>query len=114
MIKKFNQLYEEQIARDHIPQQLEQLYRCMSYPASLIHQEWYNKIDDLQWKAFRYADKRCRRLRMGEVAFEPETMQLEGKRISLWTLVIRRKAGRHVGTKAIRRLAAACMVERPL
>ena len=49
VVKKFNQLYEEQIAHNHIPQQLEQLYRYISYPASVSHQEWYNKLDNLQW-----------------------------------------------------------------
>ena len=38
----------------------------------------------------------------------------EGRKISLWTLVIRRKAGKHMSTRVIRRLAKKCNINRPM
>ena len=83
VVEKFNKLYEGQILRNHIPQQLEYLHQITTYPASPDQITLYNKLDNLQWQAFRYADKKCRKLRVGDVAFEPETVQIEGKRIAL-------------------------------
>ena len=78
---------------------------------------WTNKIcmkklDRLQIQAFRFADKNCRKLRMGKVPFSPDDVQIEGRRISLWTLVIRRKVGYHVGTKTTKRLAKKCEIKK--
>ena len=68
----------------------------------------------MQVQVFKFADLDCRKLRMGEVPFAPEVVQIEGRRISLRALVIRRKVGCHVRTKTIKRLAKKCEISKPL
>ena len=93
---------------------MERLNRTCHVPLRQDEQTLYEKMDRCQVQAFHYAEKRCRKLRFGQVHYAPEDIQSEGRKISLWTLVIRRKAGKHVSTRVMRRLAKKCNINRPM
>jgi hypothetical protein len=61
-----------------------------------------NAIDTLKTKAMRQAEKKCRKLKMGGVAF---SMATEGprRRIHFWILAIRRSKGGKVSSRLWRR-----------
>jgi len=61
----------------------------------------------------RFAEKRCRRLRMGMIQFSP-ALNMWRQHIELWRLVIRRKQGHKVRAARIRRLAAKLHIQDPL
>ena len=68
-------------------------------------------LDKIRTEGMRYAEKRCRKLRMGNVAYNPETA-ISFKRKRLWRMVIRAKEGKGVVKQHIRRLAKACKVHK--
>ena len=114
MVERFNKLFEHQLNRNHVGPRIQQLCERITYPASPEDQALYEKLDRMQVQAFKFADRNCRKLRIEEVPFASEVVQIEGRRISLWTLVIRRKAGCHVSTKTIKRLTKKCEISKPL
>ena len=58
----------------------------------------YEKLDRMYIQAFKYADKRCRKLKAGEVAYAPEDIQAEGKKILFYILCIRKLATTKLAT----------------
>ena len=112
--KKFNDLFDAQLQRNNVHVRMEQLNQTCHNPMTQDEIALYEKMDRIQMQAFNYANKRCRKLRQGEVQYVPEIIQVEGRKISLWTLVVRRKAGKHVSTKVIRKLAKKCNINNPM
>ena len=70
-------------------------------------------IDRVREGSMKAAEKRCRKLCVGNVDFSP-TMVTLGRRVELFSLIRRRKQGKRVGTRKIRRLAKKVNVTRPL
>ena len=83
VVTKFNKLFEYQLERKHVGPRVQQLYERMTYPVNPDETKLYEKLDRIQVQAFNFANKRCRKLRMGEVPFAPEVVQIEGRRIAL-------------------------------
>ena len=80
--EKFNSLFDEQLRRNNIHQRMEQLNRTCHYPMTAMEQKLYEKMDRCQVQAFNYENKRCRKLRFGQVHYAPEEIQKEGRKIS--------------------------------
>ena len=76
--------------------------------------EVYEKMDRLYVATFHYANKRCRKLKAGEVAFAPETLQLEARKANLWVLCLRKARGCRVSSKLIKRIAKSVKIEDPM
>ena len=70
-------------------------------------------MDNIQQNAYRYADKRCRKPRAGEVQFEPDKIQHYSIIIRLCTLLIRKKCDCKVSSSIIKRLAKKTDVKDP-
>ena len=64
-----------------------------------------NNIDQLRQQIVLEAERRCRKLKTCQVPFAPDDVQLYGRQIRLWSLVIAKKAKRKVSTRLISRLA---------
>jgi len=73
----------------------------------------YEHLDHIRIEGMRYAEKRCRRLRMGLLAYSP-TLMLLRHRQTLWSLVCKKKSGGSASVSRIQRLARRCDVDRPL
>ena len=71
-----------------------------------------NKIDASITNSVRHAEKRCRKLRFGGVAFEPESNQA-GKIINVWNNVIRKKKGCNISSTYIKRIAKKAGISSP-
>ena len=67
-------------------------------------QQRYNKILQIRHEGIRFADKRCRKLKMGGVPFSPEVKKT-GQRIEFWKGVITKKRGAKYSMTKLRRLA---------
>ena len=73
----------------------------------------YEKLDNIQQNAYRYADKRCRKIRAGEIQYEPDKIQHYGIIIRLCTLIIRKKCDCKVSSRIITRLAKKVDIKDP-
>jgi len=71
------------------------------------------QIDRVREEGMKAAEKRCRKLHMGEVDFSP-TMVAAGRKVELYKLVWRKKQGQGIKSTKIRRLAAKLNIPRPL
>lgn len=111
---KFNLLFQAKLDRNHVSERIERLRLQSHLPFTAAHADEYEKLDRLQVQAFQYASKRCRKLRMGEIAFAPEEIQLEGRKVHLCTLILRKRAGCLVSAKTIKRLGKKCNILEPL
>ena len=67
----------------------------------------HNDLDRLRQEGFWYADRRCRKLRMGGVPWTPKLGKLR-KRIELHIGLIKRRKGQKVSSRKLRRLARRC------
>ena len=111
--EKFNRLFNEQLQRNHIHEQIDELYSTFTVPMTDAYIAKYEKIDRIQVSAFQYANKRCRKLRCGDVP-SSDTLNHFGCHIKLWTNVIRKKLGCKVSSKYIRRIANECGIDDPM
>jgi hypothetical protein len=75
------------------------------------HVREYNAIDELRTKGILWADKRCRKIRMGQVDFSP-TLVMAWNKIKAWQLVKRKFAGQKVKSRYLfRALKAAGILD---
>ena len=82
--------------------QLTALCKSANTPLPRIQKE-YNDIDKLREAGMHYAERRCRKLKMGGVPWSPEIKKARD-RILFWSLVDKRRRGCHVGARRILRL----------
>ena len=96
IVARYKKRLNEELERHHI------LYRTELLIASIKDNELtpnqikeYETIDKIKVLAMKIAEKECRKLKMGEVAWTPE-IQKYRRRIEYLTLSLRRKKGRKV------------------
>ena len=59
-------------------------------------------------------EKRCRKIRVGEVPYSPNDVQIHCKLYHLWNLVVRKLSGKKISTRLERRQAKACNIPFPI
>ena len=69
----------------------------------MITMEELNKIDNLQTQLVLQAEKKCRKIKTGEVPYSPEDEQHYDREICLWLMVISKKSGKGVSTRLLAR-----------
>ena len=62
----------------------------------------YEELDALRCEATTFAEKRCRKLRLGQVAFSPE-LNMSRLKIQAWLLLIARTKKRKVSSRLLKR-----------
>jgi hypothetical protein len=70
-------------------------------------------LDRIRADGMRSAEKKCRKLAMGNVDFSPE-VDLAKKRKELWKMIVRKREGGRVSAAKIKRKARLCGVLSPL
>ena len=113
VVEKFNALLDEKLTLHNVHQRMEKLQVEAGEHLTEEQIREYEKCDNILVNAFKYADKRCRNLRMGEVCYEPEKIQRYGTMIRLCTYLIRKKCNRKVSSSKIRKLAKKLDVSKP-
>jgi hypothetical protein len=66
----------------------------------------YNKLDAIRTKGILLADKKCRKLRMGQVPFSPQLIVM-WKNIKAWQLIIQKCKGAKIDSRYLRRVLRA-------
>ena len=113
-VLKFNTLFQKQLNRNHVLERMDALDKSCGLTINQKQSEEYEKMDKLYVAAFHYANKRCRKLKTGDVAFAPETLQLEARKANLWVLCLRKVRGCRVSSKLIKRIAKSVKIKDPM
>ena len=101
IVDRFNTILEEQYKRHKTLDRIERFNRTFHVPLTDIEQTEIKKLDRISTFAVRHADKKCRKLCMGEVPF-CHKLNAAGEMIGFWRLVIRKKLGCHVSIRLIK------------
>ena len=72
------------------------------YPLEPSLQEMYEMLDTLWYEAVEQVERKCRKLRMGQVAFSPN-IQLYMQQITAWSLLEKRAKGKKVSSRYLAR-----------
>lgn len=110
---RFNKLFDEKLTLGNVHNRMEKLRIESMNGFTVEHAKEYEKRDNIQLNAFKYADKRCRKLKMGEVRFAGDEIQKYGAIIRLCTYLIRNKCNCKVSVSVIRKVAKKAKISDP-
>ena len=113
IVSRFNELLESQYIAHNTLQEIEEFNRTFHIPLLPHEEEQIEKFDRISTYAVKYADRRCRKLRMGQVPFS-DVRQEAGAAIGLWKLVIRKKLGCNVSSKMIKEMTKSLDIDKPM
>ncbi len=81
--------YKAFINKNNLLAKAKKLRSIVSYPILEMDKHTYEEIDSLRCEGVQYAEKKCRKLRKGQVAFSPE-IQIAHRRIKAWSLLLKK------------------------
>ena len=91
------------IIQNKLSHQIFRLERDVTYPIQPHHQHEAEDIARLRSEGIQYADRRCRRLFRGEVAYTPVLKQLVST-VRAWMYIRRKKDGKKVSSRLLAQL----------
>ena len=115
IVDKFNHLLDRQFHLQRIYYKYELLieeHKNGNSSRELIHRK-LDKLDCAITNAIRHAEKRCRKVKTGNVPYSPKLSEA-GKVINLWNNVIRKKKGCNISSTYIKRLAKKVGIPSPM
>jgi hypothetical protein len=110
---KYRKNLRKYCRKHRIVQRLQDIYQEQSVPLSLELQQKLETLDKQCTEGMRYAERTCRKLRMGELDFSP-ALNIAKERVLLWRLIIKKKLGGRVSSMMLRRKAKYASVSSPL
>ena len=111
VVDRFNTILEEQYRQHKTLTRIEHLNQTFHIPLNETEQIELEKIDRISTFAVRHADKKCRKLCMGEVPYSHK-LNAAGDVVGFWRLVIRKKLGCHVSTSLIKKTARSVGIDK--
>ena len=101
--KRWKKLYKEYIEEHRIRERIFALEEAANGKLSKDQEKEYESLLKLKKKGIDYADKHCRKLRMGAVPYS-DVIKQAGTRIELWKAVITKKSGTKYSMTKLQRL----------
>ena len=114
VVRKWQQVYSDFLEEHGLMRrqfELESSIQGRTMTSSQIQE--YNTIVTLRTAGMDRAEKKCRKLKMGNVPFSP-ILELDRKKISLWTAVRKKKLGCKSSTRNIIRLGTLVGIDNPV
>ena len=106
VVQKYNELLNRQLENQHTFAKYEALQNKIDQnqitPTEYI--TYLNKLDRSITNAIIFAEKRCRKLRAGQVPYSPEINEA-GNTINVWNNIIRKKKGCNISSTYIKRIS---------
>ncbi len=102
LVDNYVQTYKKFILKNNLLGKVRKLKMISSHPLSSEGKHLYEEIDGLRCKGVKLAEKKCRKLRMGQVAFSPQ-LQKAGRIIKAWCLLDKKARGLRVSSRLISR-----------
>ena len=112
VMEKYNELLETYCIQHKIQKKLYLLFPP-HFPPTPSQSRAIEIIDRVLGEGMEYAERKCRKIRVGEVPFSEKIAKV-GYKIKLWRLVLRHKATNNVNTCTIRRAAKRCGLKKVL
>ena len=113
VLKRWREAYTKYIKDHNLHAKVFCLETEMSQPLSEEQFQCLNAIMKERATAIKYADNKCRKLRVGGVPFSPQ-LQKQKTTIEVWEAVTKKKCGRTYSTNKIRRLAKKANIHNPM
>ena len=107
---RFIAAYESFAIEYKLVEKTQALLQRVTYPLSEYDQKMYEWIDQMKMIGIQYAEKQCRKLRMGDVAFSPDVMRW-WKTIEAWKLLRKKAQGGRVSSRKIDRTLAKTEID---
>jgi hypothetical protein len=112
-VDRYTALLNKHLARHKVLSQLHDLYLVRNGDFTTAQRRHLERLDRVRTEGMLFAEKKCRKLAMGLVAFSPE-VDLARKRRALWKLVVKKRQGKRVSSSLIRRKARQLGISCPL
>ena len=100
IVKKYNKSLKHFFKRHKLDTRSAKLQQNATFPLTPQAAHEYEKLDKIRIEGMKYAEKRCRRLKMGGIPWTPELTDIRVG-IEVWMLVLRRNRGCKVSAKTI-------------
>jgi len=113
IVKRFLKQTRIHIDANNIRSLSEKIVTKATYPISLHMQQQVENLDEQMGRAIRHAEKKCRKLRTGEIPFSGMFADLRDE-YRMWLLVRKKKLGQKVSNTTIRRLAKRMKIDNPM
>jgi hypothetical protein len=104
--QRYNDLYRKCVRQHRLDSRSYRLQESVSGPLNPSQIVEYEGISSLRSQGIAYATKHCRKLKMGEVDWNPEIQTLR-QRITAWNLLTKKLRKCRVRSKYLRRVIAA-------
>ena len=109
IVRKYLQELRKLMETRSLQQRVNKLYIEQHHPLTPAQIDEYETIDKFITECCLTAEKRCRKVRAGNVPFSP-IVDTAAKTIYLWSLILSKMRGAKVSTSLIRRLAKKCEI----
>ncbi len=109
-VANYNRSYERFVRDNMLLEQAKALEERSNNPLSQEDQKDYERLDVLWCQGVELAERRCRKLRMGQVAFSP-SVQAAMRSINAWSMLIRRVKGLRVSSRLLQRTMRKASLE---
>jgi hypothetical protein len=102
IVLKYTAAVEAAMDKHKVASRLLEIQHAFSMGADQHAIAMYEEVDKIRTEAILHADKKCRKLRMGNIPFSPTLLEY-WKKILAWKLLIRKLEGRKVDSKLLTR-----------
>ena len=102
IVECYNNLLEKNLKEQKFFTRLKRLYDTYSVPLTSQQQDEIEELDGIQEIAMIRAERKCRKLKMGKVAWTPELERII-QTIRYYNVTIRKKSGRKVSARLLMR-----------
>jgi hypothetical protein len=102
IVDNYVRSYRKYILKNNLPGKVRRLKDKASYPLSEADQRYFEDLDDLRCKGVQQAEKKCRKLRMGQVPFSPQ-LQQASRIIDVWVLIRKKAKGLKTSSRLLQR-----------
>ena len=102
VVKNYLRVYEKAAMASNLLYRVETLAAKVTYPLPPLLQQEYEELDALHCQFTEEAERKCRKLCKGQVAFSPD-LQNASRVIKVFTLLLKKKQGRKVSSRLIAR-----------
>ena len=109
-VKRYIEICEREFAKHKIIDRLVTLRQRMYTQDPDITRAELATLDRIRIEIVLRAERKCRKLKTGQVPYAPEDVQRHGKEIRLWSMIIAKKSGKKVSTRLIARHAHAISI----
>ena len=107
IVKKYQRELKKLLDNRGISTRVDNLYARFQTPLTEEQKEEFERIDRYVTECCLKAEKRCRKVRAGNVPFSP-IVDTAAKSINIWSLVLSKMRGCKVSSSLIKRLAKKC------